>query len=65
MWHQRLLLLPKEAISCALPTPQNIIKSLLLHALFLTEMTAAGKSQSGELQDCVFCFDWCLIISPA
>jgi hypothetical protein len=43
----------------------NIIKSLLLHALFLTEITAPRKSQSGEFQDRVFCFDLYVIISPA
>jgi hypothetical protein len=28
----------------------NIIESLLLHVLFLTEITAPGKSQFGEFQ---------------
>jgi hypothetical protein len=34
----------------------DIFESLLLHVLFLTEITAPGKSQSCEFQDSVLCF---------
>jgi hypothetical protein len=33
----------------------DIFESLLLHVLFLTEITAPGKSQSCEFQDRVLC----------